>query len=86
VKQKLNAVNYIITRLNGSKPRVVHVDRLRHCTKTAPKRHLNPQRRKDGGRRAKEAADTSDFVSDPLRRSVRPGRGCQKHPKYRDFV
>jgi len=94
VKQKLNSVNYIIARLNGSKPRIVHVDRLRHCQKSTPRCPLNPARRRSGGRRASEttatdradAGDATDFISDPLRRSRRPGRGCQKHPKYRDYV
>jgi hypothetical protein len=94
VKQKLNSVNYIIARLNGSKPRVVHVDRLRHCLKTAPRCQLNPARRREERRRASDTAtadradamDATDFISDPLRRSIRPGRGCQRHPKYRDFV
>jgi transposase InsO family protein len=86
VKQKLSSVNYVITRLNGSKPRVVHVDRLRHCSKTAPRRQLTAVRRRSGGRQASEAGDVTDFISDPLRRSVRPGRGCQKHPKYHDYV
>jgi transposase InsO family protein len=88
VQKQLNAVNYVITRLNGSKSRVAHVDRLRPCLKTMVRQRMRKEVRNRPAliKRTGNETDTADFVNNPLRRSLRvEERGSKRHPKYCDY-